>query len=73
MKLYCKNKFLNMHAGVELPLTFGKGYEMVRSGKEKYEIVVVNDLGKQGSYSLFRFFSQDEWREHQLNNILELE
>ena len=62
-----------MYAGIELPLTFGKGYEIVRKGKEKYQIVIVNDTGKESAYSLFRFFSQDEWRDHQLNNILELE
>lgn len=73
MKLYCKNNFLNMHGGVELPLTFGKCYEKVRNGDAKYQIVIINDKGKESSYSLFRFFSQDEWREHQLNNILELE
>lgn len=73
MKIYCKNKFLNMYSGLELPLTFGKCYEIVRKGKEKYQIVIVNDSGKESAYSLFRFFSQDEWRDHQLNNILELE
>ena len=62
-----------MYAGIELPLTFGKGYEIIRKGKEKYQIVIVNDTGKESAYSLFRFFSQDEWRDHQLNNILELE
>ena len=33
MKIYCKNNFLNMYAGIELPLTFGKGYEIIRKGK----------------------------------------
>lgn len=73
MKLYCKNNFLNMNGGVEIPLTIGKCYEKIRKGKEELSVVVVNDNGKESSYSLFRFFNQEEWREYQLNSILNLQ
>ncbi len=60
------------------PLTRGKKYEVINSGRaqsgfETYNdyIIVYNDDGNSYSYLAERFISLEDWREKKLNNILE--
>jgi hypothetical protein len=65
MKLYCIN---NKHNGKNINLTVGEFYEMLN--KQHFEVTIRNDRGKKAKYDLNRFATKSQYREIQLNKIL---
>jgi hypothetical protein len=65
MFLYCID---NVHNGSQINLTVGNSYEVIR--KQHFEVIVRNDKGKLSGYGLNRFADKSEFRQIQLDKIL---
>lgn len=67
MKVVCID---NIKGVMVLPFTIGKVYETTGGSPAQYRII--SDTGISYDLSTGRFVTLEEWREMQLNNILEI-
>ena len=71
MKAVCIEPFYWMGKGrPQEGIRYGISYDVVN--REFGGIKIINDFGKQHTYKESRFITLKEWRERQLNEILDL-
>ena len=73
MKVVCIEPFkgkefdINQQGGIR----YGISYDVVNRVTFSGGIKIINDFGKQHTYKESRFIALEEWRERQLNEILD--
>jgi hypothetical protein len=63
-KVYC------IDDNTKINITAGKFYEVIHQYSSNRKLVIVNDMGQVSRYDRYRFLTIEEYRERQLNNIL---